>query len=221
MCIGFCMLIKREVLDHVGGLNEEVERIFFEDEDFCMRAQQVGYQCVVAAASYVYHAEHRTVKEMPEREALFRRNREWCRTKWGRRIRLAWPQFEPMVPGSDELRTWLKQLILWARHRTHVYAFCPMTDGLTGDALFRSVGLVPHADIHWHAIPRSMAPWAAMALILKRRKKPYDLIASPESGWARRMSRLRWLHGADVSLASDEEQLKNQWKQRSRSPLSF
>ena len=74
MCIGFCMLMKREVLDRVGGLSEEVERIFFEDEDFSMRAQRAGYHCVVAWGSYVYHAEHRTVRKMPEREALFQRN---------------------------------------------------------------------------------------------------------------------------------------------------
>jgi GT2 family glycosyltransferase len=220
MCIGFCMLITRPVLDRIGGLSEEVQRIFFEDEDFCMRAQQAGFQCVVAEAPYVYHAEHKTVRKMPEREDLFRRNQRWCEEKWGRRIRIAWPRFEPITPGSEELRRWLARLVELARRRTHVYVYCPMPSGLDGQKLFRSVGLTPHADIHWQAIPRPLAPLAATGRILMRRKKPFDLIGAPAKGWGRSMEQLRWLHGADVVEQADEHSLVDAWKRRSRSPLS-
>ena len=220
MCIGFCMLIKRDVLDRVGGLSEEVERIFFEDEDFCMRAQQAGYQCVVASGSYVYHAEHKTVRKMPERESLFARNRTWCREKWGRRLRLAWPRFTPAIPGSPELRQWLEQLVSWARRRTHVYAYCPSPTQMTKNELFRSVGLVPHADVHWYPIPESFASWAATGYILKRRKKLFDLIVAPQPRWANAINRWRWLHRADVVLEGNESQLTELWKQKSRSQLS-
>ena len=218
MCIGFCMLVKREVLDRIGGLNEEGEGIFFEDEDFCMRAQQAGYQSVVAASSYVYHAEHQTVRKMPEREALFARNRAWLRRRWGRRLRLAWPRFEPVTPGSEELRRWLTHLVEWARRRVHVYVYVPTPEGMSKNDLFRSVSLVPHADIHWYPIPRSTAPWMAAALILKRQKKRFDLIASPTSGWGRWLTRLSRLHGATVVPAEDETQLITLWKQKSLSP---
>ena len=219
MCIGFCSLIKREVLDRVGGLSEEVERIFFVDEDFCMRAQQAGYQCVVAAGSYVYHAEHQTVQKMPEREALFARNRDWCRKKWGRRIRLAWPRFAPIVPGSPELREWLERLVGLARRRTYVYVYCAMPEHMSGEALFRSVQMTPHADVQWRPIPKSFAAPAAAGMILKRQKKRFDLIAAPEPGWAHWMERLRWLHRAEVVPQADEAQLTARWKHKSRSPL--
>ncbi len=216
MCIGFCMLITREVLDRIGGLNEEVERIFFEDEDFCMRAQQAGFQCVVAAGSYVYHAEHKTVGKMPEREALFARNQRWCHEKWGRWVRIAWPRFTPVVPGSEELRQWLERLLVWTRRRTHLYVYCPTPPRMTKEALFRSVGLVPHADIHWHAIPKTLAPVTALGSILKRRKKPFDLIVAPEPGWARSVAGWRWLHRAQIVPESDDAQLAAQWKEKSR-----
>lgn len=219
MCIGFCMLITREVLNRIGGLSEEVERIFFEDEDFCMRAAQFGYQCVVASGSYVYHAEHRTVKKMPEREALFSRNKQWCEKKWGKRLRLAWPRFAPVVPGSSELRQWLQRLIGWARRRTLIYVYAPLPRGMTKSALFQSVGLVEHVDVQWRAIPRSTAPLAALAMILRRKKKPFDLIVAPRPGWAKWAKGWRWWHGADVVLETDEQQLTEQWKRRSRSPL--
>jgi GT2 family glycosyltransferase len=219
MCIGFCVLLKREVLDRIGGLSEEVERIFFEDEDFCMRAQQAGYQCVVAAGSYVYHAEHQTVRKMPEREALFARNQRWCEERWGKRLRVAWARWEPVVPGSLELRQWLMRFVDWARRRTHVYVYCPTPSQVTVDVLFRSVGLVPHADIHWYPIPMPIAKWVAAGLILKRRKKRFDIIVAPDTRWGRWMSRLRWLHGASVVCGGDEGNPLALWEHPARPSL--
>ena len=220
MCIGFCMLITREVLKRIGGLNEEVERIFFEDEDFCMRAQRAGYRCVVAKGAYVYHAEHQTVSKMPEREALFARNQRWCHERWGRWVRVAWPRFEPVVPGSPELRAWLERLLKAARRRTHVYVFCPTPRGVDKAALFRSVRLIPHADIHWHPVPRRLARWAALGGILKRRKKPYDVVVSPDTAWGRRLQGLRWWHRATVVPESDEAALTAEWQRRARIGLA-
>ncbi len=211
MCIGFCMLIKRAVLDAIGGLSEEVERIFFEDEDFCMRAQQAGFQCGVALGAYVFHAEHQTVKELPEREALFARNRRWCHGKWGRWVRMAWPRFTPVVPGSSELRHWLEQLLGFVRRRTLVYVYGPMPDGFSRDGLCRSVGLVPHADLRWYAVPRALAPLAAAAMILKRRKKRFNVITAPTPGWGRWMRRFTPLHGAAVVPEDDDARLRAEW----------
>ena len=217
MCIGFCFLIPRELIGRLGGLSEEVERIFFEDEDFSMRVQAAGYRCVVAAASYVWHAEHQTVKRMPERDALFSRNRRWCEERWGRRLRLAWPRFTPLAPDSEELRRWLERLLQWARRRNHVYAYGPMPRGLSAEAAFRSVGLVPHADVHWYPVPARLASWASLAMILKRRKKPFDIIVAPEPGWARLMERLQWAHRAAVIPDSDQARLLDAWSTQSRS----
>jgi len=219
ICIGFCLLIKRAVLDRLGGLSEEVERIFFEDEDFCMRAKQAGFLCVVAEASYVFHAEHKTVRRMPERDQLFARNRRWCEEKWGRRLRLAWPRFSTLRPGSPELRAWLEPLIEWARRRILVYVYAPTPQGMDAKALFRSVQLIPHANIQWRSIPVTGASWAATWKILQRQKKPFDLLAAPDARWAHRMQRLHRLHRAEVVLQQDEPRLLALW-QRFRSQCS-
>lgn len=219
MCIGFCMLIKRDVLSRVDGLSEDVDRMFFEDEDFSMQAQAAGYRCVVAAGCYVYHKEHTSVRDVPEREALFAKNQRWCQEKWGRRIRIAWPKFAPLIPGSTELRQWLQSLIELARRRVYVYVYAPLARSIDGNALIRSVGSVPHADIQWRTIPRAMARWSAAGLILARQKKPFDLIAAPDDRWAHLMMRLRWIHRADVVLQSNEQELTEQWRRKSRSLL--
>jgi hypothetical protein len=97
-----------------------------------------------------------------------------------------------------------------------VYVYSPLPDGLTADALFRSVGLVPHADIHWRPVPSGVAPWATLWSILARRKTPFDIIVAPTTRWERRVARLRWLHGADVIPAGDEAELVKRWQHRSR-----
>jgi len=216
MCIGFCMLITRPLLERIGGLTEEVERIFFEDEDYSMRAREAGFLSVVAAASYVEHAEHQTVKKMPEREALFARNRAWCERKWGRRLRIAWPELEPPLAGSAALRRLLERLVELARRRAHVYVYGPLAPGQTSDSLFESVGMVPHVDVRWHRVLRTMRGLAATGLILKRRKKPFDIIVAPEGRWAGRMARLQWLHRAAVVRGDDAGALDEAWRRRSQ-----
>ncbi len=218
MCIGFCMVIKRAVIDQIGVLTEEVERIFFEDEDYCMRAQVAGFQCVVAHGAYVFHAEHRTVKRMGERERIFQRNQRWCEQRWGRRLRIAYPRFAPVAPGSSDLRQWLEQLVAHARRRRYIYAYCPAVDRLSARELFRSVGLIPHADIQWRPLPAAGSRLAAIASILGRRKKRFDVVVAPDARWATLIRSLRWVHGAEVVQATDQEQLERICQIQSRSP---
>jgi GT2 family glycosyltransferase len=216
MCIGFCVLIKREILEKVGYLTEEIERIFFEDEDYSMRVVQAGYRCVTADAAYVYHAEHKSMKPSPEREALFNKNKSWCEQKYGKRLRIAWPCLELPPLGSAELKRWLGELIEWARRRTYIYVYCPLPSGLTARDVFKSVGLVPHVDILWFPISKSLAAWHAKGYILKRRKKPFSLIVAPNQRWLNTMQRLRWLHKAELVPVDNRSVLVAQWQQKSR-----
>jgi GT2 family glycosyltransferase len=216
--IGFCLLIPRRVRERVGDLSEAVERVFFEDEDYSMRVQRAGFRCVVAEGAYVHHAEHQSVKRLADRDALFARNQRWCNETWGRRIRIAWPRFSPAEAGSEDLRPWLEELLRWARQRTHVYVYAPGTPREAVAALFRSVGLQPHSDIHWHPVPQRLAAAAALWAILRRQKKPFDVIVAPGPRWERLARRLRWLHRADVVPESEPARLVSAWQTKSHSP---
>jgi len=215
-CSGFCLLIKREVVERVGVLSDEVDRFFFEDEDFCMRVQQAGYRCVVAEGAYVYHAEHGSVRLVPEREAVFTTNQRWCYDKWGRWVRIVWSRFDPLRPGSDELREWLGRLSAWARRRTKITAYCVTGASLSKERFFTSVGMVPHAGIRWRPMPQWLAPVLALLSVLKMRKKRIDIIVAPPGRWAQVASRLRWLHGAEVVPERDEQRLLEAWKRCAR-----
>lgn len=54
---GFCMYIKREVIDTIGGFDAETfGRGYGEENDFCNRASQAGYIHVMCDDTYIYHS---------------------------------------------------------------------------------------------------------------------------------------------------------------------
>jgi len=82
-CVGFCMLIRRQVIERIGYLDEVFADGYFEDSDFCRRAGKAGFGCAIARDAYVWHREHATFKGT-QREALFARNRAIFEERWGR-----------------------------------------------------------------------------------------------------------------------------------------
>jgi O-antigen biosynthesis protein len=60
--IGFCLYVKRAVLDAVGLLSLQFGRGYCEDIDFCLRARQVGFRNVCATGVFVGHAGTRSFK---------------------------------------------------------------------------------------------------------------------------------------------------------------
>lgn len=54
---GFCMLVKREVINAIGNFDAETfERGYGEENDFCNRAEQAGYHHVMCDNTYIYHS---------------------------------------------------------------------------------------------------------------------------------------------------------------------
>ena len=51
---GACMVIRRAVLDEIGGLDEQLF-MFYEETDFCLRAHRAGWNTVYLPAAHVYH----------------------------------------------------------------------------------------------------------------------------------------------------------------------
>jgi O-antigen biosynthesis protein len=57
---GFCLLMKRDVYDAVGGLDERFGLGFFDDDDLAERARRAGFELAVAYDSFVHHFGSRT-----------------------------------------------------------------------------------------------------------------------------------------------------------------
>lgn len=54
---GFCLLIRREVLNRLGRLNEAFGRGYGEENELCARATDLGFRHVAAAGAFVEHRE--------------------------------------------------------------------------------------------------------------------------------------------------------------------
>ncbi len=52
--VAFCLLVKREVVEKIGGLDESFG-LNFEDDDYCLRAMAAGYRLLIARHSFVRH----------------------------------------------------------------------------------------------------------------------------------------------------------------------
>lgn len=97
--VGFCMLIKKEVIEKAGYLDEGYGYAYFEDTDFSRKAQKAGYICAMAKASYVYHLERCSAGFLNNSDAHFRRSAVIFHERWGRPMRVVYA----VIGGSEEL----------------------------------------------------------------------------------------------------------------------
>ena len=87
-CHGFCMLVKREVIEKIGCLDEEYGIGGYDDTDYSMRAHLAGYRCVAVKDAYVWHRLHTSFDKAGNREEWVRRNRKIYYDKWGKHLRV-------------------------------------------------------------------------------------------------------------------------------------
>ena len=81
--VGFCLLVRREVVTTIGLLDERFGVGNFEDDDYCRRAGLAGYRAVIARDTFVHHFGSRTfLGSGIDLSALMRRNERLFRDKW-------------------------------------------------------------------------------------------------------------------------------------------
>jgi GT2 family glycosyltransferase len=81
---GWCMLIKKDVLDEIGGFDERFENAY-EDNDLCLRLYLAGYKMAIAYDTYVYHAGQSTLRNLINEQQYIEnglKNRELFYDKW-------------------------------------------------------------------------------------------------------------------------------------------
>lgn len=80
---GFCLLIKIEVIEKVGLLDERFELGTFEDNDYCERVKKAGYKLVCVGDTFIHHFGSRTFKTLKvDYNRLFLNNRIKFHEKW-------------------------------------------------------------------------------------------------------------------------------------------
>ena len=92
---GFCLMIGRTVLKRVGYLDDEAfPQGYGEENDYCIRARDAGFELAVADHCYIYHAKSRSFGSAT-RDTLSARGRETLQSKYG---------IERIQRGTERLR---------------------------------------------------------------------------------------------------------------------
>ena len=89
----FCAAIRRDVCDSIGPLDEQFEIGLFEDDDYSMRARQLGYRVVCAEDVFVHHFGQASIGRLAangEYGRVFHANRARWEAKWG----TAWQPYQ-------------------------------------------------------------------------------------------------------------------------------
>ena len=113
--VGFCMLIKRSVINRIGGMDDSYGLGNFEDDDFSLRATLAGFESWIAKDCFIHHFGNRTFigAKIDYRESLYK-NWEIFKEKWDMPM--------DMPYGSYNVSDILKKGFIPEKH------YCPLPD---------------------------------------------------------------------------------------------
>ena len=123
--IGFFALVKREVIQKIGGMDPVYSPGYSEDDDYSERARIEGYLCVRAVGAYVHHFGSKTFQS-EAKKVLKNRNEAILKTRWGipRREAVLVPRAVLFDQGS--INCFCEKLKERLRKKTgYVYVFVP------------------------------------------------------------------------------------------------
>ncbi|WP_315918685.1 glycosyltransferase [Vibrio fluvialis] len=98
-----CLLVRRDVFEQVGGLNEKDLTVAFNDIDFCLKVQEAGYLNVWTPYAELYHYESKTrgFEDTPEKKQRFEKEVQYMRGRWAH-ILDADPYYNPNLTMARE-----------------------------------------------------------------------------------------------------------------------
>lgn len=83
---GACLLVRKEVYQQVGGLDEQHLKVSFNDVDLCIKVREAGYRNLFTPYAELYH--HESVSRGPNdtraKRAVADAEAQFMRQKWGK-----------------------------------------------------------------------------------------------------------------------------------------
>lgn len=142
---GFCLLIRREAYETIGGLDEAFSPGNYEDDDYCLRLREAGYTCLLAQDTFIHHfgsvsfRKGETSAEAASKEARFAAILQHNKRRLLEKHHLPqdWNTLHALVRHvpEDALCPGRRLLIVDARTGTDVYVMRAAHPGLIVDGL--------------------------------------------------------------------------------------
>jgi GT2 family glycosyltransferase len=100
---GACLMMRKDVFNEVGGLDEGFTHAF-NDVDLCMKIRQRGYLIVWTPFAELYHYESKTrgYEDTPEKKERFKKEESLFRDKWGVILANGDPYYNPNLSLDNE-----------------------------------------------------------------------------------------------------------------------
>ncbi|MBN1354214.1 MAG: glycosyltransferase [Candidatus Omnitrophica bacterium] len=182
-CQGFCMLIKRELIEKIGYLDERFGMGGFDDTDYSMRAYLAGYGSVCVYSSYVYHKEHRSFDRLGDRKKIQSKPETEYYKKWPRHRRIALFFSVSDKTSERELENLLNSAVFLARGWcwVNLFIFGPRNAKDKTNCAKNSINLPLHQNIKFNYPGNCLMAINMVLRILERSfgrksRKKYDTV---------------------------------------------
>lgn len=185
-CVGFCMLIKREVIKKIGFLDDKYGYAYFEDTDYSRRAQAAGYKCVMAKGCYVYHSEGKSGKFLKDKDETFNRSARIFEKRWGRILRVVFLITKKDSSAGEEIAHKIEREL---EGHNRVWLFAEKGTDM--------VALSEHLDLMRTDSPRNFFKLKSFWDIIKKKKK-FDRIYAGDPALRAALRGYRFFRGAEI-----------------------
>lgn len=102
-CTAACLLIRKDVFEQVGGLDESFA-VAFNDIDLCMRIREAGYLITFTPFAELYHYESisRGLEDTIEKQARFASEVNRFKQRWAKQLDAGDPYYNPNLTLDRE-----------------------------------------------------------------------------------------------------------------------
>lgn len=182
----FCGLTRKSIVDKIGGFDPNFYISYYEDIDYNMRINRLGYKCVVADNIYVYHRRGMSQNIVGRKKAMerCRKNERYFYKKWKLDLTLLIDMDlsnDPREAVRDKIGFGFKNYIL----NSDVMFFVRGKGQDTMDFIKNSFASYDwNPKVIYKKGLRGDFP-VILYRIAKRIKKPYDLFVSSDAGLLR------------------------------------
>lgn len=105
-CTAACLLVKKPEFLQVGGFDEELFKIAYNDVDLCLKFRELGRLVVYTPYAELIHHESKTrgLDIEPEKLERFTQELKNYQSKWGEKYKAGDPYFNPnLLPSSEKV----------------------------------------------------------------------------------------------------------------------
>jgi len=152
-CTGGCLVIRREVIQQIGYLDEAFGEGYWEDNDYSRRAQKAGFRCLRPLDTYVWHDVGASFRKTAGRKEKEKKNEDLYYQRWGKPLRIIYPVNE----GIDFRRARFQQIFQTAHAMSRQGCEVDLIIGKNQtDAVTKALpyyGLWPHENLRIYSLP--------------------------------------------------------------------